>query len=186
MNLSLDVDPRQLPWEYDLSFVGQTCGHNPYIYNTISRVLTACSVDRIIEIGTQRGGLTLYLALWGLRLGVPVYTFDIEPLLYREVDHVLAKMGVQTYDMDVFSEAGVEEIRALAKTPTYLVCDGGDKEREFETFAPMLPTGSVISVHDWGTEVQNLKGIAMQAFEQEEWTAHDQRLATVVKLGNLE
>lgn len=89
--------------------------------------------------------------------------------------------------VDVFSDKTKQTVETLAyHRPAYLVCDGGDKEREFREYAPLLPTGSVISVHDWGTEVNQLTGIPMRAFQQEEWTKHDCRLATVIKLGDTE
>jgi hypothetical protein len=31
---------------------------------------------------------------------------------------------------------------------TVLLCDGGDKRREFETFAPLLKPGDIIGAHD--------------------------------------
>lgn len=185
MKLQFDVDPKTLAWEYDLQFCGQTAAHCFYVYHIISRVLKMYPVKSIIEIGTQRGALTAYLGLWGARLGVPVYSFDIEPALHRDIDPVLDKLGVQTYDMDVFSEAGLVEIQSLAKGPVYLICDGGDKEREFATFAPMLEVGSVVSVHDWGTEVRNLTGVQMFQFEGDDWSAHDSRFATVEIIGKL-
>lgn len=41
-----------------------------------------------------------------------------------------------------------ERINA-APSPCYLFCDGGDKSREMKTYAPLLRSGDLISVHDW-------------------------------------
>ena len=34
-----------------------------------------------------------------------------------------------------------------------LLCDNGDKPREFDTFAPLAKPGDIIVVHDWETEI---------------------------------
>lgn len=88
----IPIDEKTIPWEYELDFVGQTAGHNPYIYHVISEVLKHNEVSSIIEFGTQTGALTMYLGLWGLRLNIPVMSFDIEPNLHREIAKVLRSL----------------------------------------------------------------------------------------------
>jgi len=39
------------------------------------------------------------------------------------------------------------------QTPVFLYCDNGDKPKELSLYAPLIPKGSVIGTHDWGTEV---------------------------------
>ena len=54
---------------------------------------------------------------------------------------------------DIFENA--DEIIVLIQKPgiTVLFCDGGNKVREFKTFAPHLKKGDIIAVHDWMTEI---------------------------------
>jgi hypothetical protein len=57
----------------------------------------------------------------------------------------------------------------------YLFCDGGNKAREFRTFAPMLGAGSIISTHDWPGEIKpedvqaTESDLGLVPFEKETW-----------------
>ena len=180
---NIEIAERDIPWPYWGSFVGQEAGHNPYTYEVISRLLLAHEVCSIIEIGTQQGALTTYLGLWGMRLGVPVHTFEIYPALCEPVRPVLDALHVECHG-DCFEGNLIEEI--MCERPTYLICDGGDKPREYRVFAPMLPVGSLVSVHDWGIEIteEDIRGvdIGLKAINQEDWQAHNVNLATWMRL----
>ena len=184
--MSFEVDEEAVPWPVGMSFVGQYAGTNFYCFDIMSRILKDYpEIKSIVELGTFCGTMTMYLGLWGLRLGIPVHTFDVEPDNSMPVHHVFRALGIHTHWVDVFSAEGMREVLDCLKEPGYLFCDGGDKQREYETFAPVVPAGTVISVHDWGTEVHELHGgIARIHYHPEDWTSHDSMLATVVKLGN--
>ncbi len=186
MKISVDVNDKSLPYEYESSFVGQISGCNFHVFDLISTVLQKHPVESIIEFGTYNGVMSMYLGLWGLRLGVPVHTFDIVDL--REpVFRVFDALGVVFHQAEIFSDESrltVEQIHH--GKPTYLFCDGGDKEREFFEYGGSVPVGSIISAHDWGTEVETLRGFPHMRIQQERWTEHDARLATVVKIGEPE
>ena len=51
------------------------------------------------------------------------------------------------YRLDIFSPQGETLIRELIARPL-LLCDGGDKRREFSMFASTLKDGDVIGAHD--------------------------------------
>lgn len=184
---TVDIPEEQIPWTYWGSFVGQEAGHNPYTYELISRILLKYKVHSIIEIGAQQGALTMYLGLWGLRLGVPVHTFEIHSALYEPVKHVLDTLKVGCSG-DCFSGEALDTIKKVMDgKPTYLICDGGDKPKEFKVFAPMLPMGSLISVHDWGIEITEEdisvhKDIGWKTIDQGEWRKHNVNLATLMRL----
>lgn len=183
----VQIPLKALPWEPWTRFVGQLAGHSPYVYDIISDVLAYNPVTAIIEIGTMYGALSMYLGLWGLRLDIPVVTFDIDQHMSDPVEPVLSAIDVVRYEMDVFSDRAVDIIKALAQEPVYLICDGGDKPRELQTFAPLLPTRSVVSVHDWGEEITELRSdVKMHFHKPDEWNAHAANMATFVKIGDVE
>jgi len=187
LKLEFNIDEESVPWPVGMSFVGQYAGTNFYCFDIMSRIFKDYpDVKSIVELGTFYGTMTMYLGLWGLRLGIPVHTFDIEPNNSAPVHHVLETLGVQMHWVDVFTEEGIREVLdAIGPEPGYMFCDGGDKQREFETFAPVVPTGQVMSVHDWGTEVKSLDGgILRLNYHPEDWTRRDSMLATVIKLGD--
>ncbi len=182
MKLQFETHEWDIPWEYHLRFAGRRAGHNPFIYHIISVNLLEFEVSSIIEVGTADGALTMYLGLWGARLGVPVLTFDISPTLSDPVRPVFEKLGVEFVGDDVFRHKDL--IREFTKgEPTYLICDGGDKPREYKEIGGIVPVASVISVHDWGHEINELTGMPVFEVHPEMWGAHDVRFATVQKIG---
>jgi hypothetical protein len=54
--------------------------------------------------------------------------------------------------LDIYRYADDLGARLHEMGPVVLFCDGGNKPRELKTFPPMLSEGSVVLVHDWGTE----------------------------------
>lgn len=187
MQITFDIDENSLSWPYYLSFVGQKAAHSPYVYHIVSRVLQSNPVYSIIELGTYHGALTMYLGMWGVRLDVPVYSFDIEPNLADGCVDVLDRLGVQTFAKDVLDPGVVQRIISLMDDkPTYLVIDGGDKPAEFKTYVPLIPVGSVVSVHDWGTEILpediRVDGVGYEQFEVADWRRFGANLATCVKI----
>ena len=184
--MELDIDEAGVPWPVGMSFVGQYAGTNFYCFDIMSRVFKDYpDIKSIVELGTFCGTMTMYLGLWGLRLGIPVHTFDIEPNNSAPVHGVFEALGIQTHWIDVFTKEGMQEVIDCLPEPGYLFCDGGDKQREFDTFAPIVPTGTVISCHDWGTECKVMDGSILRLnYNPRDWTQHDSMLATVIKLGD--
>ena len=187
----IDIPEERIPWTYGLRFCGQVMQHSPYVFHHISNILLKYPVHSIVELGTGHGGMAMYLGLWGARLDIPVATFDIAPELSESIHNVLDTLGVTTGWMDVLTPETRQYVEDIIDgKPTYLVCDGGDKPAELALYAPILPVGSVISIHDWGTEVTELKvpmehEVQLEFVDRENWEAHDLRLATVQKIGDV-
>lgn len=123
-----------------------------------------------IEIGTQKGALSLYLANMAAVTEQFVFvTTDIShfDLYDRSVEGVGAWLEqisrqheryIWTYNYDCF---GIEFLSLVKDTwiaddslhPMVVFCDGGDKIREFKTFSKMVRSGDFVIVHDWGDEI---------------------------------
>ncbi len=182
----IDIPDAHLPWEVHTEFVGQPMGTNYYVFTVISEILKMCEVESIIEIGTYHGALSLYLGMWARRLGVPCVTFDIVNL-HKGVEDLFDLLGIHYLEMDVFSDEAREAVVNVAHNePAYLICDGGDKPKELATYLPLVPVGSVVSVHDWMTEITSVEHeeIPVEQLLQERWQAHDARFATIRKIGH--
>lgn len=185
---NMEIPYGQIPWEYYLSFVGQSAAHNPYIYHVISEVLKEREVHSIVELGTYHGALTVYLGLWGAKLGIPVYTFDIEPNLHESVKPVFDKLGIEFFELDDMTDEGLKKIiECVDDKPTYLICDGGNKQGEFLRYFPIVPVGSMLSVHDFLTEgdptVWERLSYPNERVRPDLWMYHDVRFATYLKIG---
>lgn len=103
---------------------------------------------RIIEIGTFAGGFATALALHAFMLKAPLITYDLM-LPDERFSKLAASMGVVFRTGDMWQR--IEEIATEIGKPgtTFVLCDGGDKPREMETFARFLKPGDVIAAHDY-------------------------------------
>jgi cephalosporin hydroxylase len=112
------------------------------------------NVKSVLELGTFRGGMTLFFTLQGIARGFSIASIDNQN---RGVPvEQLNQLGASLITMDLLSESTVEPVRELiASLPKPLVlffCDNGDKPREWSLYVPLLGPGDFAAVHDWGTE----------------------------------
>jgi len=98
--------------------------------------------DTIIEIGTAFGGLTMLLV--DLNPFAEIHTFDVTEWMKYRID------GATKHIENVFFEGKEDIVRMiLEEKKVLLICDGGDKPREFNVFAPYLKPGDFIMAHDY-------------------------------------
>lgn len=122
--------------------------------------LSQVKPDRILEIGTFHGGLTLCLRDIMDELGLqnnPIRTYDIheqeflKPLVVNRNVNVFTKNLVNSdYSDWANTESKNEIINYISQDGVSLVlCDGGCKKCEFNLMAPLLKTGDIIMAHDY-------------------------------------
>jgi predicted O-methyltransferase YrrM len=127
---------------FSIKFLGFEMQQHPHALSAFSVLFENIFPARIIEIGTSIGGLSVFLALVA-----PTITCDIiDYRMYRNIHNAL---GIDFRLGNVFDH--VQEMGALIKQPgiTVLLCDGGNKPREFNTFSKFLKPGDVIMGHDY-------------------------------------
>lgn len=113
--------------------------------------------DLIIEIGTDNGGLALWLYL-NKRADAAFYTYEKEPTHVKiPKNHEINSHIVYC---DCLTEDTIDSISALIKSSgkTLFLCDGGAKIIEFGVFSKFLKYGDVIVLHDFAdspNETQN-------------------------------
>jgi predicted O-methyltransferase YrrM len=166
--------------EWGLEYCGIKMSSNYYTLDVISRVLTLNShIKRIIEIGTYTGSLSIYLGLEGIRIGTPVYTFDIKRQHNQITNCIFNSLGIEFNEMDVFAHR--EQLFELFDEPLFILCDGGIKSSEFAMVVPKLKSGSIVCVHDYSTEFLDSHWEPyteyVQPIMKDEWMKHDTRLA---------
>ena len=105
----------------------------------------------IIEIGTNCGGFTCVLAMHAWRIGAHIHTYDLMVAPSDYLGPFAKLLPVTFHKSDCFDEASVKEIESIIRkaAPVYLLCDGGNKPKEFNLFAGMLRKGDVIGAHDY-------------------------------------
>jgi cephalosporin hydroxylase len=134
------------------NFLNFEMGQNSLAIPTLDEFLRTIPVpDQIIEIGTGKGGFSVFLQMACMRYQSQFVTYDIDAsrLMYR---HMFKVMGIDYRVQDVF-ECEQEVIDLIKQNgTTILFCDGGDKVKEFNTFAPHLKEGDFILAHDYAVD----------------------------------
>jgi hypothetical protein len=111
--------------------------------------------DNIVEIGSYNGGLSSYI-FESKKEGANFTSYDIEPSIN------MAKQQRSDIDFrigDCFEEKYYNEIVELIKQSgrTLLICDGGNKTKEFNEFSKYLKKDDVVILHDYKQDEQSWK-----------------------------
>jgi len=122
--------------------------------------------EYMVEVGSQKGCLSTYFANFaGITEKMFFETYELFPdkdwstREYEGVGHWYEKLAdlspyINYYHDDIFSEPVKQHIMEnIAEFKTFMFCDGGDKVKEFNTYAPLLKSGDRIAVHDWNQEI---------------------------------
>lgn len=124
----------------------------------------------IVEIGTLQGGLSLYLKHQADSRKAKFFTIDFQKYcdFSRFPNSTLLPHFIHA---DVWDKKTVEPLIAdNSNKPLALLCDGGNKPKEMQTFTPLLSVGDFAIVHDWGNEVSDadLVGLPIEMILRQE------------------
>jgi hypothetical protein len=100
---------------------------------------------QIIEIGVRNGGFSLYLR--NLFPEAQIDSWEIQP--WEERDQLLKENNITIHLEDCFQSTTLIDMLEVVGRPLVLLCDGGNKPKEFNTFAPCIQVGSLIMAHDY-------------------------------------
>ena len=118
----------------------------------IAEVVQAHRPDVAIELGTAEGGFAAFLASVLADWGGRVVTFDRD--VPPEITRLLAISNLGYVQADLLREAHPSVLGLLRSAASpMLYCDNGAKMRELALYAPWVPEGGLVGVHDYGTEV---------------------------------
>lgn len=106
----------------------------------------------VIEIGTCKGGLSSLLSSVVETYDGGFVTFDIRKREGECGKYELYGRGAMFGEYDCFQN--VDHIKDLIQNygQCFLLCDGGNKPKEFNTFSKFLKSGDIIGCHDWCDE----------------------------------
>ena len=128
-----------------LNVEGVHAGQTPYILPHFLKILP--EFNRIIEIGTYAGGLSLFL-FKNKKNDCELISYNIN----SSFNKVPKKYNIDFRIGDCFSEPTHSEIIKLITDKfkrILLLCDGGNKNKEFNTFSQYLKSDDVIMCHDY-------------------------------------
>ena len=132
---------------------GFTCQHRSDDFPIIVEILRLHRPMLAVELGTDRGGFASLLADTLASWGGHVVTLAKVPKFDRAL--------LTAFPNLTFAQASVQPKRSngvvslLDRPFTLLYCDDGNKMREMELYAPTLWLGSLLGVHDYGSEVDS-------------------------------
>lgn len=161
------------------NFVGCEMQHEWSLHGTLNDIILPNShVETIIEIGTGYGALTLVLGLFGLKISAKVFTIDINPEISNDALPLFEHLKITRLIANEHIDETHEIMRSwFGNKPTYLLCDGQNKDHELRLWSHQLPEKSIISVHDWPDAVKPHRvPESLTPYRPEDW--EKARLAT--------
>lgn len=117
-------------------------------------------VKLLIELGSYRGGFSLFLLCQCLNRGIEFFTVDLQ-LPEAAVGSLGNMLGLQRHyrETDLLVEGGskwlIDTIKAVENHPLLLYCDNGNKPEEYMLYMPELYPGDFVVVHDWNAEISD-------------------------------
>jgi len=135
------------------SILGFSAQQRPEVVSAFNKLFCRQDFARIIELGSGAGGLTVFLGLYGYMSDCEVHTFDSKNWMPLPTYKLLTFLGVRVYIQrdvlrDPVTTAYVAGLIGGAGR-TLLLCDNGNKNREFNLYAPYLKHGDIIMAHDY-------------------------------------
>lgn len=121
---------------------------NNLAFDLLTKLYKEYNFDNIIEIGTANGGLTLFLRDLNTSDALTIYSYDIRLPTYYAPE-IFKDINLITRDAlcsDSLRE--IQKVIANAKR-TLVLCDGGNKNLEFNVLAPLIKSGDFIMTHDY-------------------------------------
>lgn len=103
--------------------------------------------DIVIEIGTQHGGLTCALREL-TRVPFRLVTYDAFEMFSAETIEDFKLLNIEYQNRDCFDGHLHEFICKHTDKKFMILCDGGNKNKEFETFMSLMSANDIIMAHD--------------------------------------
>jgi cephalosporin hydroxylase len=151
-------------FEYKKLYVLQ----NKNVFETFKQLFLIKKPKRIIEIGTQYGGFTLMLKDILLSAGLNdflIRTYDVKNPLFLmqhpELDERIEIKVEDIFNYHPFSikEEKIKELKDFMSddTPNIILCDGGNKIKEFNVFSDIIKSGDIIMAHDYAYNIEKFE-----------------------------
>jgi hypothetical protein len=134
-------------------FLGFPMSQNRYAIPAWSYLFEKVKPVSIVEIGTSDGGMSCLLAIAALRLRATFDTFDVGATVSDEIRAILDEVcvpgnGFHQHDVFEVYAQGLIKHRVARPGSAIILCDGGNKDKEFRTFLTFLKHGDIIATHD--------------------------------------
>ena len=166
------------------TYNGWGAQQNYNVFEVFHNFIEEVKPKRILEIGTSLGGFTSFLKYTTDKLNIPceVLTFDIhEKYWYGELVSMGIKVRIENIFLNDFTEVTQEVIDFIKSDGTTIVlCDGGDKVREFNVLSNYLKEGDYILGHDYAFDREKFE----TSINRKIWNWHELSESDIVDACN--
>lgn len=165
---------------------------NKNFYPAFEKLIAQENIVRVLEIGTATGG---FIRAVRDLTDAEIITYDILETKHKAT---LEENNISVNVKSVFDDFDNVEDYISGKGQVLVLCDGGNKIKEFEVFSRMLKSGDIIMAHDYSrdenlyqayiknhvwrwceiqykdialsVETQNLEPVLTEDFQEAVWT----------------
>jgi len=119
---------------------------------------------RIIELGTANGGLSCLIGTYTCQEGIEFDTYDPLDYIINFHKDLFKTLNINYHQENCFEENIFKSIcnKIADKGKSFILCDGGNKIKEFEEFHKYMKYGDIICMHDYSPTEEyfnrNIKG----------------------------
>ena len=152
---------------------GWAAQQNPKAFEIFYEFLKEVRPSRILEIGTSLGGFTRFLneVCKELNLDCNILTYDIYG---RQEYDILINEGIELRIENIFNDSYTtisQDVINFIGSPgvTIVLCDGGDKVREFNILSNFLKVDDYILAHDYAENSEVFQNKIFMKF----WNWHE-------------
>jgi cephalosporin hydroxylase len=135
------------------TFDGWAAQQNPNVFEVFHNFICKVKPSRILEIGTSLGGFTCFLDYTHKKIGL-----DCKLISYDIISHPwyqeMRDSGVDIRTENIFDNEYTtlkNEVASFIKEDgvTIILCDGGNKIKEFNLLSNFMKEGDFILAHDY-------------------------------------
>jgi len=116
---------------------------NKNFYPAFEKLFAEENIVRVIEIGTATGG---FIRAVRDLTNAEIITYDVIETKHKAT---LEENNISVNVQSVFEDYDAVEDYISGKGQTLVLCDGGNKIKEFEVFSRILKSGDIIMAHDY-------------------------------------
>lgn len=135
---------------YDQKF---NIAHQSESFMDMKRIIALFNPELILDFGTYIGGTVAMFH--DCCQNAEIHTYDNNR--YKVVVIKILNKNIHYHVEDILNTPSKNLIKLLkSKKRKFIYCDNGNKPKEMNMVVPLVNSGDLIGVHDWGTEIKEI------------------------------
>lgn len=122
--------------------------HNEKEFLALQGFVSSVELNTIVVLGSWYAGLE---SMFDVCTRANIYGFDLEQACRRSIKNMLSsRVALIEQNVLLNYSSLIDSILKNKEGVSFLYCDGGNKIKEIELYAPLLKSGDYLGTHDWG------------------------------------